>query len=117
MRQSAKDKAHGASFRIIAVPQRHALCAVRSAKSAVGQQQLQLLRIGLVDDMRFSQCPLALGGFFGQDMASVRLIIDKFPGSCLFKPFGSGSICFDFRHMSLSFEDVVSGFGILAGAM
>jgi hypothetical protein len=71
--------------------------------SAIGHQQAKLTPIGFVDDLALPQSAFTLARFLGQDVTGVGFVIDKLPGSCSFKPFGSRPVGFNFRHLFLSF--------------
>jgi hypothetical protein len=71
--------------------------------SAIGHQQAKLTPISFVDDLALPQSTFAFARFLGQDMTGVGFVINKLPGSCSFKPFGSRPVGFNFRHLFLSF--------------
>ena len=67
---------------------------------SVGQQQPNFSVVRFGNDIWLPQRTFSFGGFLGQDMAAVWFPVNKLPGAGFFKPFGSRTIGFNFRHGS-----------------
>ena len=78
------------------------LCLLTSVlwRLSVRQQQPDFPAVGFGNDIGLPQRAFPFGCFLGQDMIAVRFAEDKFTGSGSFKPFGSSTIGFNFRHGS-----------------
>jgi hypothetical protein len=81
-------------------PLSSAFCPLTSVNLSIGQQQPYFSLVGFGNDVGLPQGAFPFGGFLGQDMATVGFSKDKFPGAGFLKPFGSGTIGFNFGHRS-----------------
>jgi hypothetical protein len=79
---------------------------------SVGQQQPNFSLVGFGNDVGPPQGTLSFGGFLGQDMAGMGFSKDKLPGAGFLKPFGSGTIGFNFGHR---FSPSPAGLSIYGG--
>ena len=64
----------------------------------IRQDLLDSLDVALVDQVRFAQVPLSLGGLLGEDMAAVSLAANNLAGTGYLEPLGSPSVRFHLRH-------------------
>jgi hypothetical protein len=70
----------------------------------IGQETLDPLEIGGVNNPGLSQVSFPLGAFLGEDMAGKGLTADNLAGAGTLEPLGSPSVCFHLRHSVLPFS-------------
>jgi hypothetical protein len=64
----------------------------------IGQQTLDPLEIGVVNNPGLAQISFPLGALLGEDMAGKSLAAYNLAGASAFEPLGSPSVCFHLRH-------------------
>jgi hypothetical protein len=70
----------------------------------VWKQQSYLFLIGFVNNRTLTQGSFPFPGFGGQNMASMRFVIDKFSAGSGLESFGRRPVCFDFGHCFVSLK-------------
>lgn len=68
----------------------------------VRDQAADVLDVAFIYQGRPAQVPLALGRFFGQDVAGKRFIATDFASSGLTEAFGGSTVCLDLGHLFFS---------------